>query len=496
MRVIAGPEKKTRVMCEKERLITAYHEMGHAIVGHCLEHCRPGPQDLDHQPRPGARLHDLAADRGQVPHHARRAARHDGDDARRPRRRGDRLRRDHHRRLERPREGHRRRPSRWSCASACRERLGPRVFGHDRGQPFLGREFSSEPDYSDEIAREIDDEIRRIVEAAHQTRQGHPQRAPRRRSTASRRSCSKRETIETEEFVALLDGKSEEEVFGADEPTTPPEPRPSRSRPTSAAASGPRPLPRPGPARRPGSTARGLDCAPTKPNLALRRSGAPCVARWTVMGIVNVTPDSFSDGGLCLDAEAAIAHGRELLAAGRGDPRHRRRVDAARAPSRSARRRSCGGSCPVLEGLRGARRRAVLDRHLEARGRARGARRRRRRSSTTSPRCAATRRSRRSCAERGADCCLMHMQGEPRTMQDGPALRRRRRRRPRVPRGARRVRGRRRRRAGAHPGSIPGSASARRSSTTSTLLRRLDELAALGLPGASSASRARRSSAR
>src|SRR4051812_13762793 len=34
------------------------------------------------------------------------------------------------------------------------------------------------------------------------------------------------------------------------------------------------------------------------------------------MGIVNVTPDSFSDGGLFLDAEAAIAHGRELLAEG------------------------------------------------------------------------------------------------------------------------------------------------------------------------------------
>src|SRR5204863_4818008 len=48
------------------------------------------------------------------------------------------------------------------------DRLGPRVFGHDHGQPFLGREFSSEPDYSDEIAREIDDEIRRIIENAHQ----------------------------------------------------------------------------------------------------------------------------------------------------------------------------------------------------------------------------------------------------------------------------------------------------------------------------------------
>ena len=47
------------------------------------------------------------------------------------------------------------------------EKLGPRVFGHDHGMPFLGREFSAEPDYSDEIAREIDDEIRRIVEAAH-----------------------------------------------------------------------------------------------------------------------------------------------------------------------------------------------------------------------------------------------------------------------------------------------------------------------------------------
>ena len=41
MRVIAGPEKKTRVMSEKERLITAYHELGHAIVGHILPNCDP-----------------------------------------------------------------------------------------------------------------------------------------------------------------------------------------------------------------------------------------------------------------------------------------------------------------------------------------------------------------------------------------------------------------------------------------------------------------------
>ena len=42
------------------------------------------------------------------------------------------------------------------------EQLGPRVFGHDQSQPFLGREFQAQADYSDEIAREIDDEIREL----------------------------------------------------------------------------------------------------------------------------------------------------------------------------------------------------------------------------------------------------------------------------------------------------------------------------------------------
>ena len=113
MRVIAGPEKKTRVMSEKERLITAYHEMGHALVGHFLEHSDP--------------VHKISViSRGQalgytisMPQEDRflttraELEGHDGDDARRPRRRGARLRRDHHRRLERHREGHRRPPSRW-----------------------------------------------------------------------------------------------------------------------------------------------------------------------------------------------------------------------------------------------------------------------------------------------------------------------------------------------------------------------------------------------
>src|SRR5437762_6523132 len=49
------------------------------------------------------------------------------------------------------------------------EKLGPRVLGRNHDQPFLGREMGNEPDYSEEIAREIDDEIRRVIEDAHDT---------------------------------------------------------------------------------------------------------------------------------------------------------------------------------------------------------------------------------------------------------------------------------------------------------------------------------------
>src|SRR5207245_4106166 len=96
------------------------------------------------------------------------------------------------------------------------EKLGPRVFGHDHGQPFLGREFSSEPDYSDEIAREIDDEVRRHSEPARQRAKTILEEHHDSLKTISE-ILLKRETIEKEQFESLLAGKTEVEVFGSEE---------------------------------------------------------------------------------------------------------------------------------------------------------------------------------------------------------------------------------------------------------------------------------------
>ena len=86
------------MMSEKERRVTAYHEMGHALVAHYLDNTDPvhGLGDL------GGRAlgYTISLPTEDKFDHARGAVGHDGDDAGRPRRRGDRLQRGHHRRLQ------------------------------------------------------------------------------------------------------------------------------------------------------------------------------------------------------------------------------------------------------------------------------------------------------------------------------------------------------------------------------------------------------------
>ena len=247
MRVIAGPEKKTRVMSEKERLVTAFHEMGHAIVGQKLPNCDP-VHKISIIGRGQALGYTIALP-GEDKFLTTRAELGDNMAMTLGGRAAEEIvfseittgaSND----LEKVTATAKQMVMRFGMS----ERLGPRVFGHDRGQPFLGREFSSEPDYSDEIAREIDDEIRRIVEEAHQTAKDI---LTDNREQLDRISkiLLERETIDAKEFVALLEGKSEEDVFGAsdaekDEEAAPESP-PEAER--SAGREGPRPVTRPRP---------------------------------------------------------------------------------------------------------------------------------------------------------------------------------------------------------------------------------------------------------
>jgi cell division protease FtsH len=91
-------------------------------------------------------------------------------------------------------------------------RLGPRTLGHNHAMPFLGREFSQEPDYSDEVAQEIDAEIRRIIEDAHDRAKSVLEEHRDQLEEVSR-ILIERETLERIEFEALLEGKPEDEVF-------------------------------------------------------------------------------------------------------------------------------------------------------------------------------------------------------------------------------------------------------------------------------------------
>jgi dihydropteroate synthase len=136
-----------------------------------------------------------------------------------------------------------------------------------------------------------------------------------------------------------------------------------------------------------------------------------------VMGVVNVTPDSFSDGGLYLDPEAAIAHGRQLAAAGAeildvGGESTRPGAEAV-AEDEELRR-----VIPVIQGLVATQAEISIDTSKAAvAGAALDA------GAAIVNDVTALRGDREMaalCAERDATVVLMHMRGEPRTMQDDP----------------------------------------------------------------------------
>jgi cell division protease FtsH len=242
MRVIAGPEKKARLLSEKERKITAYHEMGHALVGHFLEETNPVhkitivsrgqalgltislPTEDRYLTTRGALMDDLAMTLGGraaeelVFHEVTTGAAND---------------------LEKVTATSKAMIMRYGMS----EKLGPRVLGRDHSQPFLGREMGNEPDYSDEIAREIDDEIRRVIEEAHAT----AHRVLREHMDHLHMLSAiliERETIDKDQFERLLAGEAEESVFPEELPEA--EEAPAESGVERKPAPKPKPRPVPG----------------------------------------------------------------------------------------------------------------------------------------------------------------------------------------------------------------------------------------------------------
>ena len=136
------------------------------------------------------------------------------------------------------------------------------------------------------------------------------------------------------------------------------------------------------------------------------------------MGIVNVTPDSFSDGGLYLDSDAAIAHGRSLVAEGAdvvdvgGEST---RPGAAAVPADEEVRRIApvvrelvdSGAVVSIDTSKAVVAAAALDAGASIV------------NDVTA--FAADPELADLCADRGCDTILMHMQGTPRTMQENPA---------------------------------------------------------------------------
>jgi cell division protease FtsH len=248
MRVIAGPEKKTRLFTEEERRITAYHELGHAIVGYYLD------QESD--------VHKISIiGRGQalgytisLPREDRYLTTKKNLMANLAMTLGGRAAEEivfnevttgAANDLEKVTHTAKQMVMRFGMS----EKLGPRVLGRGHDQPFLGRELGAEPDYSEEVAREIDDEIRRIIEEAHST----AQQVLRDRMDELHRISTiliERETIDKDQFERLLAGEAEGSVFPEDAaaPTAAPAPADEKKRQPQPK---PRPFPLPGSAMQP-----------------------------------------------------------------------------------------------------------------------------------------------------------------------------------------------------------------------------------------------------
>lgn len=218
-RVMMGPERRSLVISEKEKLLTAYHEAGHALVayftpgsdpvhkvtivprGHAMGVTWVLPGEDRHSMTRQQLLNQLyyamggrAAEEIQFSEYTTGAA----NDLQRVTQLAQKM----------------------VCHYGMSDRLGPRTFGDGSDHVFLGKEIARDRNYSEETASIIDEEIKRLIEDAHE----FALRSLREnRNTLDRvaEALVERETLDQDEFVALIEGRELPPI--QDEPSQEPE---------------------------------------------------------------------------------------------------------------------------------------------------------------------------------------------------------------------------------------------------------------------------------
>lgn len=204
-RVMAGPQRKSRVMDSKEREVIAYHEAGHAVVGELLEYSDP-VHKVTILPRGmslGSTWQLPEADKYLVS----REELEDDITALLGGRVAEEIVYD---RVWTGASNDLERVTRIARAMVCEfgmsEKLGTLALGRRSHNPFLGRDYSDERNYSEEVAKQIDEEVHSIVDRCHR-RATEILESHRDKLDRVVEALLDRETLNREEFLMIMNGE-------------------------------------------------------------------------------------------------------------------------------------------------------------------------------------------------------------------------------------------------------------------------------------------------
>ncbi len=204
-RVMAGPERKSRVITERERRVIAYHESGHALVGHVLENSDPihkisivsRGQALGYTMQVPEEDHFLETRDGMLDQIAVLLAGRTAEELF-----CDDITTGASNDLERATKLARTMVTRYGMS----DELGAQVFGEAQHEVFLGRDYANHQDYSAETAKRIDDEVERIMREGHGRARAVLDERRGQMDTMAR-VLLERETVEGEAVDALLEDR-------------------------------------------------------------------------------------------------------------------------------------------------------------------------------------------------------------------------------------------------------------------------------------------------